>query len=333
MNIVMIIPYIMKVGKPLFFVGKRPKNLIPEYISTKVLWQFPTGKVGDNIRGESIMQAALRELGEELGVESFKNFINNNYSFNWMRPGETKSNKETVFAVELESDTIHLDQREFEEHLFLDERAARKKLFFPSHKKFLNLIASDIKKNKFAKIIVLSGPGGSGKETVLEMVSKKLGIERAKTVTSRKRKEGEGSSGRIFVSEKKFLQMKNSDEFIETNHFKDNYYGSLRSEVESRIISGKSTIIELDLNGLIEMEKKYSNVVSIFIKLDLELLRERMVKRGRDSEEEIEKRMKISVQELKKARICDYIITNKDGMLENTVGQIVKIIGKEKGII
>lgn len=333
MNKVLVVPYYIKKGKPVFFVGKRPKNLIPGDISVNELWQFPTGKVGDNIKDESFIQAALRELGEELGINKFRNFINNGYSFTWKRDSDKRLNKEYVFAVELIDQKLQVDKSEFEDYLFLSQKDAKKKLFFNSHRKFLDLISSDIKNNKFAKIIVLSGPGGSGKETVLEMVSRKLGIERAKTVTSRKQKEGEGTSGRIFVSEKKFLQMDKAGEFIETNHFKDNYYGSLKSEVESRIMLGKSTIIEVDLNGLIAMEKKYSNVVSIFIKLDLEQLRKRMVKRGRDSEEEINKRMKISKEELMKARICDYIISNKDGMLKYTVEQVIKIIKKEKGMI
>lgn len=333
MKKVMILPYVIKAGVPHFFVGKRPKSLVPDYIKTNQLWQFPTGKVGDNIKGEQPTKAALRELEEELGIKSFKNFINNDYSFSWKRQGEATPIKEYVFSVEIEDKDISLDKREFEKYSLLKEKDACDKLFFSSHKKFLGLIASDIKKGNYAKIIVLSGPGGSGKETVIEAVCKKTNIQRAKTVTTRKQNKDENSSGRIFVDENKFLQMRTRGDFIETNHFKENYYGSLRSEVESRIISGNNVIIEVDLNGLIAMEEKYSNVVSVFIKVDLESLMNRMIKRGRDSREEIQTRMNISRQELEKANICDYIISNDEGMLEKTVQEVIKIIKKEKGTI
>ena len=117
---------------------------------------------------------------------------------------------------------ISLDKREFEKYSLLKEKDACDKLFFSSHKKFLGLIASDIKKGNYAKIIVLSGPGGSGKETVIEAVCKKTNIQRAKTVTTRKQNKDENSSGRIFVDENKFLQMRTRGDFIETNHFKEN---------------------------------------------------------------------------------------------------------------
>lgn len=336
MDKVLLIPYLKTGSEIRFLIGRRPKNLIPDYLGVTSLWQFPTGKVGDNIASETVLEGALRELKEELGVERFRNFINNGYNFRFSRNIQKDIDcgefHEHVFAIELPNKKIKLEEKEFEEYLLLDTKEANKKLFFNSHKDFLDKTFRDIQNNDFAKIFVICGPGGSGKGSVLDLASQKTSIDRAKTATTRKKEEGEDTVGRIFVSESEFASMLNSGDFIETNYFKGNYYGSLRREVEDRIKQGASVLIELDLNGLEEIKKQYSNVVSVFIHLGLENLKARMIKRGRDSEQEIEKRLEISKKELDSSNICDYVIENKDGMLENTVSSLIKIIEKEKGI-
>ncbi len=336
MNKVLLIPYLKAESEIRFLVGRRPKNLVPDYLNTTDLWQFPTGKVGDNILGETVIEGALRELGEELGVNRFRNFINNGYNFHF-KPNSGKDIDrgdfhEYVFAVELPNKKIKLEKKEFEEYLLLNKGDASKKLFFDSHKEFLEKIFRDIQGSNFAKIFVISGPGGSGKETVLELITKKTNLKRAQTVTTRKKELGENETGRTFISERKFKEMEENGEFIETNYFKGNYYGSPKSGIESELINGRSVLIELDLNGLEAIRRKYSCVVSVFITVDLETLERRMVLRGRDSKEEIARRLEISKKELKRSKICDYIITNNDGMLDNTVKQLQKIIIKEKGV-
>lgn len=329
MRKVLIIPYIKKEGEVFYFIGKRPKSLIPKDISSSDLWLFPTGKV-EETKKESVQEAALREVSEELGVSDFKNFISNGYSFKWLRCGEKIT--EYVFALELKDENIEIDSREFADFKILELKEASNLLFFLHHKKFLRKIDSDIKRGNFAKVFVFCGPGGSGKGTVLAEIKKKLNLTRAKTVTTREKGTSESDTGRIFVSEKEFLRMKQNGEFIETNFFKGHFYGSLRESVLSELMRGKSVVIELDLNGVVSIREIYSNTVSIFISVDIETLRKRMLKRGRDESGEIEKRLEISKQELKNAGICDYIIPNEDGMLKKTVFRIIKIIKKEKGI-
>lgn len=330
MNKIMLVPYVIEDGEPIFFVGKRPHALIPDYIDANVLWQFPTGKIGDNHKEEGIVEGALRELKEELGVKEYRNFINNSYSFEW-QAGD-RNVKEFVFAVELKNRNIDLLEEEFEDFLFANRDEVKNLLYFENHKNFLETIYNDIKSDNYAKVFVFCGPSGSGKETILGHALEQTGLERARTVTSRNKKEGENEKGRIFVSREDFQRMEKAGEFMETNYFADNYYGSLKSEITSRIECGRSVLIELDLNGLEAINKIFSFVVSIFIKVDPNELTDRIRARGRDNEEEIQKRLEISRQELQKAKICDFIVDNKNGMLDDAIKKIVKIISDEKGI-
>lgn len=326
MKKIMLIPYVASGSEILFFVGKRPQNLIPEYVSTKSLWQFPTGKIGDNHPDEKVVEGALRELSEELGATKYKNFINNGYIFNWNKGSQEV--KEYIFAVELVDKNIDLLEEEFEDFVFAKYEDARKLLFFDSHKEYLDKTYDDIKTENYSKIFVFCGPSGSGKETILSKIIERTGLERAKTVTSRAKKPNEKGDGRIFVSKLEFEKMQSEERFMETNFFAGNYYGSLKSEITSRIENGSSILIELDLNGLESIRKFFSNTVSIFIKVELEDLEKRIKDRGRESESEIKKRLAISKKELEKSSMCDFVVENKNGMLENAVDKIVEIIQK-----
>lgn len=326
---ILLIPFIKKDDKILYFVGKRPKKKIPKRAGTDTLWAFPTGKVADNIKDETVVEGALRELQEELGVERYKNFINNHYEFRWN--DEEEKNIEFVFAVELIDETIKLQKSEFSDYEFLEKEACSKRLFYKTHMAFLEILESDIKNRKYPKIFVFCGPGGSGKGSLMDGVRAKTNLRRAKTVTSRERGVSDSDEGRIFVSVEEFKKMEKNGDFIETNFFKDNYYGSPRRELESIIANGTSAIIELDLNGLQEIKKIYSNVVSFFIYCDLKTLKDRMTARGRDTSEEIEKRLKISAKELENSKMCDHVVRNHDGKLDETIEKIVKIIKKEEG--
>jgi len=319
---VLLIPYVVANGEVLYFVGKRRMRLKKD--ASKEIWQLPTGKVADNVKNESVICAALRELEEEIGVKRFKNFVNNGYYFSWDKQGDLI--KEFIFAIELENEKVKVCSKEFEDYSFLNIDRASKILSYENHKKFLAKVDEDIKSSRFAKIFVICGPGGCGKGSVMDLVQEKTAIKRAKTVTTRDRGLSDSDKCRIFVSKKEFAKIKKANGFIETNLFKGNHYGSPREEIERKILDGESVIIELDLNGLKKIRSIYSNVISIFIYADLKTLEERMQKRGRDSDREIAKRLKISAMELENSHLCDYIIKNENGKLDGAVDQLIKII-------
>ncbi|OQA53222.1 MAG: Guanylate kinase [candidate division WS2 bacterium ADurb.Bin280] len=321
---ILLIPYVKNGEEIVYFVGKRKLSF--EKDASKEIWQLPTGKVGDNVDGEKVIEAALREFEEELGVKKYKNFINQNYFFNWSKEGEQI--REYVFALELENEKVKVCKREFEKYGFFNIDRAKKILSYDNHKNFLVRLDEDIRTSKYPKIFVICGPGGCGKGSLMDLIEDKAKIERARTATTRSRGVSDSDKCRIFVSKGDFGRMKKRGQFIETNFFKGNYYGSLKSEVEGRFLEGKSVMIELDLNGLERIKSIYSNVVSIFIYADLKTLKQRMEKRGRDSAKEIERRLKISQRELENSSLCDYIIKNEDGKLKEAAKELINIINK-----
>ena len=314
---VLIYPYRIQNGQVLYFIGQRPKSLI---------WQPPTGTVE---KDESFAEAAKRELEEELGVSDFKNFINTGKFFSWQRNGQGV--REAVFAIELAQSRVKLDKKEFRAGRFLKKEAAGKILYWADHKRFLGEVNKAIGSKEFPRILIVCGAGGAGKETVIAGTSKKLEIQRAKTYTTRpKRAKNEGVA-RVFLSEEEFVAMKRKGLFIETNYFKENWYGSAKEDVEKPIMGGKSILIELDINGVKSFKKKFSNVTSIFLHVNSAELEKRMRGRQADNEETIAKRIEIAKVELQNAKICDYIVENKEGKVEETINTIAEIIKKEGG--
>jgi len=330
---ILIIPYKFEKGRVLYFVAKRPTR--------DGWWQFPTGHVGDTVRDEDTVSAAKRELKEELGIDGYRNFINSGRSFSFkLEPdddrikGSTGRNvQEFIFAVELPRHKIKLEKREFSSYRFLTQGEAQKILKWPQHKIELKKIDQMIKAKSFPKIFTLSGPGASGKETILNEITRILKIKRAKTVTTRPRGDDEVSPGRDFITKKQFDQIDKRGGFVEKNLFKNYWYGSLKREVEDQIEQGKDVVIEIDLNGVRSYRKKYSNLVAIFLKVDLDKLAARLERRGRDNLDSIKKRMKISRHELKNSHICDYVVVNEEGKLDKAVKKTIQIISKNKGAI
>lgn len=313
------IPYKIQDDKIIYFVGIRPD---PPHVM-----QFPTCKVGDNIAEEKVVEAVKREMMEELGISDYRNFINTGRHFTWEKEGEKI--REHIFAFELREDQrIDLEKEEFSAIEELNKDKARNVLTYENHKKILDEVDEIIKAKKYPKIFAVCGPGGGGKETILEIIGNRTGLKRARTVTTRERREGENSPGREFVSEETFDALFDSGKLVEKNYFGGKWYGSRRDDIESEIEQGRSVLIELDINGINTYKKIYSNSVSIFLKVDIDDLRRRMAKRGRETSEEIERRIEISRHELENFSICDYVIENEYGKIEETVFKILQIINK-----
>jgi len=315
---VLVFPYIVKSGKPQYFIAQRPESKI---------WQLVSGKVGDEIKNEKVIECAKRELGEELGVKNYLNFINTGKSFTFTRETDGRKFHEHVFAVELKDQKIKLEKAEFERFKFLPLAKAQEFLYWPSHKKFLGVVNKIIIRKKHPKIFIILGAGASGKETIIAEVLKRIKtVKRAATATTRRKQAGEKGRGRIFISEKEFNKMKRAGELIETNFFNGSWYGSIKKEVNKYLDTGKNVLMELDLNGLKAIRKKYSNVISIFIDVPLDELEKRLILRGRDSKKIIEGRMKIARWEEKNKGICDFVVKNKEGKLDLAVKRVINII-------
>ncbi|MDO5014872.1 MAG: guanylate kinase [Clostridia bacterium] len=179
--------------------------------------------------------------------------------------------------------------------------------------------------------LIISGPSGSGKDTLInELVKKDLGIITSTSYTTRKARKGEtNGQDYFFVDEKSFRKAIDNDEMIEYVKYENNYYGTPKCFVDEKIKEGKIVILKIDVVGADRIRKLYNDSVSIFIMPpSLETLKERLVNRNTEKKDEIILRLEIAKKEILKSSDFDYIIVNNEP--EEMVDTAVKIINAHK---
>ena len=166
------------------------------------------------------------------------------------------------------------------------------------------------------KLIVFSAPSGSGKTTIVRHLLgiEKLNLEFSISATSREAR-GEEVDGKdyYFLSLKEFQNKIKSEEFLEWEEvYRDNFYGTLKSEVERIWAQGKHVIFDIDVVGGIDIKRIYpERTLSVFIKPpSIEELKIRLKKRSTESEDKINMRIAKASIELATAPQFDFIIEN-----------------------
>lgn len=185
---------------------------------------------------------------------------------------------------------------------------------------------------KKGKIIILSGPSGSGKTTLFKKLLKKKEFKnilvRSISVTTREPRPGE-VKGRdyIFISPKMFLYKKRQGHFLESEEVFGNYYGTPKKNVVTLIRSGINVLLCIDVNGAKHICQKFPKAVKIFIKTpSLEVLKERLMKRGSETPEIVHLRFERAQQELREANFYDHIIVNDH--LQTAFSKLVSTVKK-----
>ena len=164
-------------------------------------------------------------------------------------------------------------------------------------------------------VFVVSGPSGSGKDTVLKgLFAENPDIVFSISSITRAMRPGEREGEKYnFISREHFEEMIKNDLLLEHNVFVGNYYGTPRIPVEKAVSEGRDIIIEVDVNGAAQIRKKLPEAVTVFIMPpSFEELKRRLVGRGTESEELIEKRLRSALDEIRRAEEYDYIIVNDD---------------------
>ena len=177
------------------------------------------------------------------------------------------------------------------------------------------------------KILVISGPSGAGKGTV---VNRLLEIDDTVclsiSATTRNKREGEEHGVHYFyISKEDFLSKIENNELLEYNCYNGNYYGTLKSYVDSLVESGKNVILEIDINGGFQIKEKCPEAVLIFLTAtSFEEIERRLRKRNTESEEAIQKRLEIAKAETERSKEYDFIVYNED--VDKCARSIIDII-------
>lgn len=180
-------------------------------------------------------------------------------------------------------------------------------------------------------LLVFSGPSGAGKGTICKALqNENPALRLSVSATTRSPRSGEVEGVHYFFLKKEdFRKMIEDGQLLEWAEVYGNYYGTPLRYVRETLDGGNDIILEIDIQGAFQVKEKLPEAVLIFIappsKSDLEL---RLLSRGADSPEEIEKRLECAAGEMKLASRYDYIIINDE--IRRTVDKAMAIITAEK---
>lgn len=179
------------------------------------------------------------------------------------------------------------------------------------------------------KLVVISGPSGSGKDTVSMLLRQLRGdiyISISCTTRAPRGTEQHGVEY-YFISHEEFERRLSEGRILEYTNYAGNYYGTPMDEIEQQMDLGNTVILVIDTNGGANIKKMFPDSLSVFIAPpSLEILEERLRGRGTETEEQIHQRLSIAQNELKLAKLYDFSLVNDD--LETCVHQLSELIDK-----
>ncbi|MDP4126654.1 MAG: guanylate kinase [Bacillota bacterium] len=164
-------------------------------------------------------------------------------------------------------------------------------------------------------LIVLSGPSGAGKGTLCQELLRQMpDLKYSVSMTTRSPRPGEVDGVHYyFRSQEEVESMITADELLEWARFCDNYYGTPRFAVEQALQEGIDVILEIEIQGALQIKKRFAQGVFTFIiPPSLDVLSERIHKRGTETEEVIQKRLATAIQELEYVSEYDYVVVNDE---------------------
>ena len=177
------------------------------------------------------------------------------------------------------------------------------------------------------KLIIITGPSGVGKGTVVkELLDKNKDIWLSISATTRNPRIGEkDGENYFFISEERFKDMIDKKEFLEWAQFAGNYYGTPLSTVSEKIEKGFIVLLEIEVEGAKQIKEKFPEALSIFLlPPSKEELEKRIRNRGTEKEEAIDRRLSRANYEIASSDSFDYVLTNHD--VDETVKGVFKII-------
>lgn len=189
-----------------------------------------------------------------------------------------------------------------------------------------------VKRKKNGTLIVLSGPSGAGKGTICNELLKQvdtLNLSISMTTRSPRGNEVDGKDY-YFVTKEQFEEDIAKGNFLEyAKVYNDNYYGTPKNKVEEILSSGRDIILEIDIQGALEVKEKMKEGIFIFIMPpSMRELKDRLVKRNTESKDKIIERFKNAYKEINEVTKYNYIVINDE--VQNAVDKVKAIILAEK---
>jgi guanylate kinase len=187
--------------------------------------------------------------------------------------------------------------------------------------------------NKNAKLVVISGPSGVGKDSIIEKMCEEIAVHKyIVTVTTREKRPGEIDGKHYhFITKSNFDHMIEKNELLEWAMVYGYYYGVPRKDVIDSLGKHETVIIKVDVQGALSIKKSVSGAVFIFIMPPSEsVLYERLINRGYISEEDLQRRFSIARDEMNKIDYFDYVVENNTDNIESAVSDIKSIITAER---
>ena len=180
---------------------------------------------------------------------------------------------------------------------------------------------------KQGRLIVISGPSGTGKGSIIKKVMEKWpAAEFSISMTTRGKREGEEHGVHYyFATREEFEETIQAGGFLEWADVFGNYYGTPKAPVEKRLADGADIILDIDIQGGMNVRKAMPEAVLIFIlPPSIKELRRRLEHRGTDAQDVIEKRLAKALTEIGAAREYDYVVVNDD--LDVAAAQVLSIV-------
>lgn len=185
-----------------------------------------------------------------------------------------------------------------------------------------------------SKLVVISGPSGAGKGSVVKELlniykENQDKVHLSVSATTRLKREGEVDGvNYYFIKEEEFLSKIKENAFLEYNQYgTGKYYGTLKEHVFDYLANGYDVILEIDINGYKQVIENYEDALGIFIAPpSLEVLEQRLRDRNTETEENIKKRMETARVEMENKGLYPHMVVNEDLKVKEAALKVYQII-------